>query len=264
MSDIHLEFEDYYKDGNIIFPNTYFSVPEHEGDSSSILILAGDVGLIRKKYTYMHFLENVGKRFLRVIYVPGNHEYYRGVHGLDMKELKENLSDINVSVLDNDSVRIGNQLIVGATMWTDFDRGNPLIMMKATGYMSDYSLINHVNENGSILNITPEYILSEHKKTIEYLHQTLANSNGAIVVTHHLPSFRSVCVRKWGYHFSNHLYYSDLDEMIMNYKPKAWFHGHTHDSCNYVIGETNVLCNPRGYKGHDLNLDFDPNAFVFL
>lgn len=26
-----------------------------------------------------------------------------------------------------------------------------------------------------------------------------------------------------------------------------WFHGHTHDSCDYQFGRTRVLCNPFGY-----------------
>jgi len=39
----------------------------------------------------------------------------------------------------------------------------------------------------------------------------------------------------------------------MAYRPqiKLWVHGHTHDPYDYVIGETRVVCNPRGYIGYE-------------
>jgi predicted phosphodiesterase len=33
----------------------------------------------------------------------------------------------------------------------------------------------------------------------------------------------------------------------MKKPPKLIVHGHTHDPCDYMIGETRVICNPRGY-----------------
>jgi hypothetical protein len=36
-----------------------------------------------------------------------------------------------------------------------------------------------------------------------------------------------------------------------------WTHGHMHDPFDYMIGSTRVVCNPRGYLGHD------PQADVF-
>ncbi len=38
-------------------------------------------------------------------------------------------------------------------------------------------------------------------------------------------------------------------------------HGHTHDSFDYVLRGTRVVCNPRGYcryVGRPENVDFDP------
>jgi hypothetical protein len=34
---------------------------------------------------------------------------------------------------------------------------------------------------------------------------------------------------------------------------KLWTHGHTHHEFEYVIGETKVVCNPRGYIGYEAN-----------
>ena len=33
--------------------------------------------------------------------------------------------------------------------------------------------------------------------------------------------------------------------------PKLWIHGHMHNRSDYMIGDTRIVCNPRGYAGHD-------------
>jgi hypothetical protein len=37
-----------------------------------------------------------------------------------------------------------------------------------------------------------------------------------------------------------------------------WIHGHTHESFDYVVNSTRVVCNPRGYAPMELNEAFDP------
>jgi hypothetical protein len=38
---------------------------------------------------------------------------------------------------------------------------------------------------------------------------------------------------------------------------KLWTHGHTHHKFDYMIGETRIVCNPRGYEGYeDSAIDF--------
>jgi hypothetical protein len=45
---------------------------------------------------------------------------------------------------------------------------------------------------------------------------------------------------------------------------RLWVHGHMHDSFDYVLGETRVVSNPRGYarNGVNENARFDPNMVV--
>jgi hypothetical protein len=52
-------------------------------------------------------------------------------------------------------------------------------------------------------------------------------------------------------------YASHLDELVAASGAGLWCHGHTHASCDYVIGTTRVLCNPRGYDDFALNPRFD-------
>lgn len=47
-------------------------------------------------------------------------------------------------------------------------------------------------------------------------------------------------------------------------RPLLWVHGHTHDSFDYMIGSTRVLCNPRGYIPEEANKQFDPALIVDL
>jgi hypothetical protein len=54
----------------------------------------------------------------------------------------------------------------------------------------------------------------------------------------------------------NGAFASALDDFIA-YRPqiKLWTHGHTHEPFDYMIGTTRVVCNPRGYSGHEPRAD---------
>ena len=51
-------------------------------------------------------------------------------------------------------------------------------------------------------------------------------------------------------------YHSNLEEFIMD-RPniKLWTHGHTHEDFDYMVGDTRVVCNPRGYIGYEARAD---------
>ena len=53
-------------------------------------------------------------------------------------------------------------------------------------------------------------------------------------------------------------YSSDMNDYILDHPQiRLWTHGHTHHPFDYRIGSTRIVCNPRGYGGHD------PQADVF-
>jgi Icc-related predicted phosphoesterase len=84
-----------------------------------------------------------------------------------------------------------------------------------------------------------------------------------VVVTHHLPTQRSVPPR-----FSssplNAFFVCDVEELIEERRPRLWMHGHTHTSVDTRIGPTRILCNPFGYAGWELNAGFVDGMFVDL
>lgn len=62
----------------------------------------------------------------------------------------------------------------------------------------------------------------------------------------------------------NPYFASNLEDLIEAHQPALWLHGHTHGSCDYRIGGTRVVCNPRGYHPHALNPKFDPGLVIEL
>jgi len=55
---------------------------------------------------------------------------------------------------------------------------------------------------------------------------------------------------------------SSLEMMMDGERAALWVHGHMHDSFDYEIYGTRVVCNPRGYAPRDLNPDFRANLVV--
>jgi hypothetical protein len=56
-------------------------------------------------------------------------------------------------------------------------------------------------------------------------------------------------VNDWDYNYGFASYNEDV---ILDYPEiKVWVHGHMHDPFDYTLGETRVICNPRGYIGYE-------------
>jgi Icc-related predicted phosphoesterase len=87
-----------------------------------------------------------------------------------------------------------------------------------------------------------------------------------VVVTHHLPHPGSIHPR-FADDALTPAFCSDLSELVESSGAVLWVHGHTHESCDYVAGETRVVCNPKGYGpirhgGRYENMNFDPGLVV--
>jgi hypothetical protein len=101
----------------------------------------------------------------------------------------------------------------------------------------------------------PEDAVTEHKKMLEYISMVYSGMppwKQMVVVGHHTPSHASCHPRYKADDIMNGGYHSDLSEFILD-RPgiKLWTHGHTHELFDYMIGSTRVVCNPRGYDGHE-------------
>ena len=196
-------------------------------------------------------------RDARIVYVPGNHEYY----GHDLRDVREKLGRFcrrqNIELLDHGSALIGGVRFVGATLWTDFEiDGTPQESRERIRRgINDFRLIRYGGRT-----FDPGDAAERHAADVSFIDRTLTAANAAgetaVVVTHHLPSPACIAPR-----FENDplnpAFASDLDHVILKHRPSLWIHGHTHDSVDVRVGDTRILCNPGGYARGD-NPRFDP------
>lgn len=215
-SDLHLEFED-------------FRFPTMPDEKEQILILAGDIDLIKYQANTVYFFDDVSKRFHSVLMVPGNHEYY--FSNIEAKwDLIEwsNIIDLTQTI----SCCIQGVRFIGATLWTDLNKRSPSAVSTAKASMNDFYKIR---------GFTHDQWLHKHFEDRKFLEN---NSRDAVVVTHHAPSLQSVHPKYAG----DILNYAFASELGSWYKDaKLWIHGHMHNAIAY----DNVICNPKGYPKED-------------
>ena len=238
QSDLHLEFSD----GTMAMP-----------EPADVLVLAGDI------YTKgrMAWVNEAAYNFDDVVMVCGNHEFYGGDLTATLEKLKNN-AERNVHVLQNESVDIKGTMFHGCTLWTDFDKGNPLAMMNVPDQLNDYRRIRSHNYTKRL---KAQTIATEHSVSRIFLRETV--KPGDVVVTHHAPSFQSIS-EQFKTDGLNVAYYSNMDYEVIDMAPALWFHGHVHHTNDYMIEGTRVLTNPRGYDPGDKNPLFNLNAEIII
>lgn len=238
MSDLHLDF-------------TPVNVDELNLQKDEVVVFAGDLG---EQKLPVPFVKEVAARVRQVIYIMGNHEYYGGKIETTAFEIREAIDRTNVFVTDRGVFEIDDVMFICATLWTDFGGGHPGIMQLAKNYMSDYTHIRQGSAGDSwgavgSTNITPDFIYTKHHGDRVFLLDSLKENRDkkCVVVTHHAPSFKSVGPRFRNAN-GNEFFFTNLEWMVDDHPQiKLWIHGHMHDNADYQIGETRVICNPRGY-----------------
>lgn len=241
LSDLHIEFSNYV-------------IQTNDADKDKILILAGDIQVFKKQKQYSEMLIELSVKFKHIIVVPGNHEYYKSRIIGGSRKLRDAIDGLNITILEKETIVIDDVAIIGATLWSDFGCSQT-VLDNAQEEMNDYKHIRHgppgipwkrkltAVDTLGFHNVHKEYIFNEVAK-----HK--ANNLKTVVITHHAPSLKSQDARYVGNDI-NRAYVSDLDDMIIDNGPMLWVHGHVHETFDYLVGDTNVRCNPRGYPRKD-------------
>jgi Icc-related predicted phosphoesterase len=233
ISDIHLEF----------------GVREFELSKSDLLILAGDIHVGEEGLLWIS--ERV--KHIPVIYVLGNHEYYKNSYPKLLYDIKKSAQGSNIHILENDSICIGGITFHGSTLWTDFELfGDPgKAQSECEQKMNDYHLIQRDPSYAKLRSIDT-YML--HKDSLKWLDKSLTESKSEInvVITHHAPSIKSI-TEKYRNYLISAAFASNLEKFIQRTKPNIWIHGHLHKSSDYYIDQTRVICNPKGYPSETVN-----------
>jgi predicted phosphodiesterase len=253
ISDLHLEFSGY-------------DVQALEAD---VIILGGDIGTGMRGIQWAAQLLRTTEA--HIVYVAGNHEFYRQ----DINTLRDAMrkycsapegwsgdsSQHRLHFLDNSEAVIKGVRVLGCTLWSDFNMfGTPEKSMEdARRGLNDFHLIRHHNHMFKPFDATKLHVESVAWLTWKLMSEQFDGKT--VVVTHHLPSMKSVADRYMEDRLSP-CFASHLDHLL-GYS-ELWIHGHAHDSFDYDVGGTRVICNPRGYSRSHVNENaaFDPKLMV--
>ena len=243
LGDLHLEFGDY-------------AAPPVEAD---VVVLAGDVHVKGRAIpSIRNLFPNVP-----VVYVPGNHEYYRGALPKLDDALRVAAQGTNVHYLENGEFILGDVRFLGCALWINFTLfgfdQRESCMEAAERAMYDYALIRVSPKYGKL---TPLHSAILHRQSRTWLGEQLAKpfAGRTVVVTHHAPSLQSLQKRFRDDPVSA-AFGENLEDFILEHAPDLWIHGHTHHCVDYAIGKTRILSNQRGYVD-DLVPNFRPDLVV--
>lgn len=243
LSDLHIEIASY----------------QPHGVECEVVVLAGDIG---NGADGIKWAREVWPD-KEIVFVPGNHEYYRLDRAETLAQMRGIARELGVHLLDNDQVVISGVRFLGCTLWTDFDlfgEGSRRQAM-ATGqnFLNDFRLIR---DQGKLF--SPARSIELHEASLAWLSEKLKEKfdGETVVVTHHLPSMKSVSDR-----FKTSMLSACFASYLNDFfgYSALWIHGHTHDSIDYVSNGTRVVCNPRGYSRYENtqeNHDFNPALVV--
>ncbi|MEO6269823.1 MAG: metallophosphoesterase [Lautropia sp.] len=273
LSDLHLELQAFEPPASL--------------RTADVVILAGDIhnGVEALRWARRCFPHQ------RIVQVAGNHEFFGANWHRTLDDFRDVARSLDISFLENDAIVVDGVQFLGATLWTDFEvfarAGRPLQIDGHTAKemmqlrMLDYAVIRWEATRellgsehdaggpspatGPVERVlTPDDTARLHQRSRSWLADRLGESfdGPRVVVTHHLPSWRSVAPA-FLHAVSNAAFASDLDAL---FDPVSlWVHGHTHHSLDYRAGTTRVVANPRGYalkSGADENPRFDPALVV--
>ncbi len=244
LSDLHLEFQP-------------VDLPDLDVD---VVVLAGDIDVGEKGVAWAR------RQFPKtpVVYVIGNHEYY----GQNLSTLQGRLRllgrESNVHVLENESVVIGSLRFLGCTLWSDWALyGDPQGHAEyARKHLRDFFDIR-VQDGPDEREFRPADAQDLHAASRRWLSAELRtpSEQETVVITHNAPGKGSIASRFAGNRLTPS-FVVDLEDLVEQSGARLWIHGHVHDCFDYRIGETRVVCNPRGYPSE--NARFDPALIVDL
>lgn len=230
-SDLHLE----HGLGGLsqIIPETAFY--EHP----EVIVLAGDID---SHSNIQNTLEEICELFLdsRVIYIPGNHEYYSMHLSIDeinrrlFKEVDDLKDFYKVELLNNSSTTINGINFYGGCMWSDVKDG-------------DQNCITCGDEDFIGMTIDKSRELHDKFKVGLDNHIARYGMEKSVVVSHFSPSMRYShpgFPLKDGYA----RYFSANMDQYLDSKLKAWIFGHTHFSVHDIAKNgTHVISCQKGY-----------------
>lgn len=255
FSDLHL------RHANIPIARVLPSIPE-----ADVCVVAGDL-VEGDPVAGVQWLKIHIRPKMRIVYVLGNHEFYGTWTSMERSRAlaAEAARGAGIDLLDDTTVTIDGVQFIGSTLWTDFnlmshDGITPeRAMADAAKWVSDFRVIR-VNDASERI-WTPQMSVLRHQQSCIWLDRELQSAHmPVVVISHHAPHPGSVAP-KFARDSVTPAFVSDLSDMIHRHQPALWVHGHTHNSFDYAVGSTRIICNPRGYGDENAG-GFDPSLVL--
>ena len=290
-SDLHLEFGtislDNTENADVLVLSGDICVANDLGEYDAHNIMGENT----RSNRYHKFFQECSERFPHVLYIMGNHEHYHGDFALSGAVIRNRLAHLrNFHFLDKEVFQLDDVTFIGGTLWTDMNKEDSLTLLHMKSMMNDFRIVDNSNRktmfrvplykvdgNGQkmvqivngiqslvedgfemherVSKFSPEDSVEDHKKMMDYIQLMVEGKYDQkfVVCGHHSPSKLSTHPRYAKDTIMNGGYSSDLSEFILDHPQiKLWTHGHTHEDFDYMIGSTRIVCNPRGYDGHEI------------
>lgn len=249
ISDLHLRQRDAL---DLLKPERF--------PAADVCVIAGDV--CDRINLSINWAGKVIRPRMPVVFVPGNHEFFTSTLDDTRRNARMLCNALGVSLLDDTAVVIDGIRFAGGTLWTDFrlngasDEAVAKAMTDARVSMADYGE-TRVLDIDAYRQMRPEDTLAQHRRTRDFLAEALEGDQTlpTVIVTHHAPHRGSIHER-YATDPVTAAFVSDMDEEIRRWKPRAWIHGHVHSSFDYRVGDTRIVCNPKGYRLENPDFDF--------
>lgn len=220
-------------------------LPPDPRDDRSVLVLAGDISSNQRQL--VDFLQTVETRFRHVVYVPGNHEYYR--HDLTeyAMALRASIQEAThrttaaideVVTVDADGLRF-----IAGTLWADGGLSAEEERHVGDG-LADFYVIRLDGRPYTVADMQ-----ARHARDSAAFERLLGvpRDRPVVAVSHHMPS-RLLCHPRFGTQV-NGGFAGRCDRLLCGaLAPTLWVHGHTHDTLDQRLGDTRIVCNPSGYR----------------
>ena len=274
VSDLHLEFSDVdipnngcdvlILGGDILIAQDLHDHPRGDWLENKEYLWKGGQMRPQKADRFRNFLDRCSKNFPHVIYVAGNHEFYHGKWFATLDYLREECSYWpNIYFLEKDVKVIDGMPFLGCTLWTDLNKSNPITMHNITMMLNDHRLIRH--DKLGYTKIRAIHTIERHEEHLAWLRETVPKYDKCVVVGHMGPTLKSIQPQYKNDIHINGAYCSDLSEFILDHPQiKLWTQGHTHHAFTYMVGNTMVACNPRGYEGYEPDSGWSKDFIIDL
>jgi predicted phosphodiesterase len=264
------------------------------GPDVDVVAVAGDI--MEGAKNSFETLRTIVPEVIPVVMTMGNHEYYHRFLGEELELAKAIAPNFNIRLLENTGTTVTSASgadkirFYGASLWTDYrlfgDHNVGAAMHAARHGMNDHRLIGWKRRPWE--RFRPQEAALLHARSRAFFAEALAtmppgDASPVVFLHHHAPDFRSVAPR----YASDILTASFASNMLVELigetaaqktseaasdvdatdagggarqRPDLVIHGHIHNSADYHVGRTRVICNPHGYGAE--NPGFNPCLVV--